>query len=48
MVQAGRTGFWRSIRDLPRHMPLRTKLIAAVLALVALISECLARRPKHV
>ena len=36
MVQAGRAGFWQSIRDLPRHMPLRTKLTAAVLALVAI------------
>jgi two-component system, OmpR family, sensor kinase len=35
MVQAGRAGFWRSIKDLPGHMPLRTKLTAAVLALVA-------------
>jgi len=28
-------GFWRSIRGLPGRMPLRTKLISAVLALVA-------------
>ncbi len=36
MVQAGRTGFWQSLKDLPGHMPLRTKLTAAVLALVAI------------
>ncbi len=36
MAQAGRrTGFWQSIRDLPGRMPLRVKLIAALLALVA-------------
>jgi two-component system, OmpR family, sensor kinase len=29
-----RKGFWRSVRDLPDRTPLRTKLIAAVLALV--------------
>jgi two-component system OmpR family sensor kinase len=32
---AQRTEFWRSIRELPGRMPLRTKLISAVLALVA-------------
>ena len=37
MVQAGhRTGFWRSARELPRRMPLRVKLISAVLALVTI------------
>ena len=30
-----RGSFWQSIRDLPGRMPLRTKLISAVLALVA-------------
>ncbi len=30
-----RDGFWQSMRDLPGRMPLRTKLISAVLALVA-------------
>jgi two-component system, OmpR family, sensor kinase len=29
-------GFWRSVRALPGRMPLRTKLISAVLALVAI------------
>ena len=37
MVQAGhRTGFWRSVRELPGRTPLRVKLITAVLALVAI------------
>jgi two-component system, OmpR family, sensor kinase len=36
MVQAGRSDFWRSIKDLPGHMPLRTKLIAVLLALVSI------------
>ena len=37
MAEAARShGFWRSIRDLPGQMPLRTKLISAVLVLVAL------------
>ena len=31
----GRGSFWRSVRDLPGRVPLRTKLISAVLALVA-------------
>jgi two-component system, OmpR family, sensor kinase len=31
----GRGSFWQSARDLPGRMPLRTKLISAVLALVA-------------
>ncbi|MBO0832264.1 MAG: HAMP domain-containing histidine kinase [Actinobacteria bacterium] len=31
-----RTDIWRSLRDLPGRMPLRTKLISAVLALVAI------------
>ncbi|HUA43212.1 MAG TPA: HAMP domain-containing sensor histidine kinase [Streptosporangiaceae bacterium] len=35
MTQAGnRTGFWRSVRELPERTPLRVKLIAAVLVLV--------------
>jgi two-component system, OmpR family, sensor kinase len=29
-------GFWQSVRDLPGRMPLRTKLISAVLVLVAI------------
>jgi two-component system OmpR family sensor kinase len=33
---AQRTEFWRSLRELPGRMPLRTKLISAVLALVAI------------
>jgi two-component system, OmpR family, sensor kinase len=37
MTQAGqRNGFWRSVRQLPDRVPLRTKLISAVLALVAI------------
>jgi two-component system, OmpR family, sensor kinase len=37
MTQAGhRTGFWRSVRELPERTPLRVKLITAVLALVAI------------
>jgi two-component system, OmpR family, sensor kinase len=37
MAQAGqRTGFWRSVRELPERTPLRVKLITAVLALVAI------------
>jgi two-component system OmpR family sensor kinase len=37
MVQAGhRTGFWRSVRELPERMSLRVKLTTAVLALVAI------------
>jgi two-component system, OmpR family, sensor kinase len=32
---AQRTGIWRSLRELPGRMPLRTTLISAVLALVA-------------
>ena len=37
MVQAGRGGgFWRSVRDLPGRMPLRVKLITALLVLVAI------------
>lgn len=36
MMQPGnRTGFWRSVRELPERTPLRVKLITAVLALVA-------------
>jgi two-component system, OmpR family, sensor kinase len=31
----GRGSFWQSVRDLPGRMPLRTKLISAVLVLVA-------------
>jgi two-component system, OmpR family, sensor kinase len=31
----GHGSFWQSVRDLPGRMPLRTKLISAVLALVA-------------
>jgi two-component system OmpR family sensor kinase len=31
-----RTGFWESLKRLPQRMPLRTKLITAVLALVAI------------
>ena len=34
MSQAARTGFWRSVRQLPERTPLRVKLITAVLALV--------------
>jgi len=33
---AQRTGFWRSLRELPGRMPLRTKLTSAVVALVAI------------
>jgi two-component system, OmpR family, sensor kinase len=33
---AGRGGFWQAVRDLPGRMPLRTKLISAVLTLVAI------------
>jgi two-component system, OmpR family, sensor kinase len=37
MTHAGQhTGFWRSVRQLPDRTPLRTKLIAAVLALVVI------------
>jgi len=37
MAQAEhRTGFWRSVRELPERTPLRVKLITAVLALVAI------------
>lgn len=36
MAQASRTGFWRSLRDLPGRTPLRVKLMSAVLALVAI------------
>jgi two-component system OmpR family sensor kinase len=37
MAQARqRTGFWRSVRDLPGRTPLRVKLITALLALVAM------------
>jgi two-component system, OmpR family, sensor kinase len=37
MTQAGhRTGFWRSVRELPERTPLRVKLMTAVLALVAI------------
>ena len=37
MAEAGhRTGSWRSLRDLPDRTPLRVKLIAAVLVLVAI------------
>ncbi len=37
MAQAGQSGgYWRSIRDLPGRMPLRVKLITALLALVAI------------
>jgi two-component system, OmpR family, sensor kinase len=32
----GRSGFWQSVRDLPGRMPLRAKLISAVLLLVAI------------
>jgi two-component system, OmpR family, sensor kinase len=36
MTHAGQyTGFWRSVRQLPDRTPLRTKLITALLALVA-------------
>jgi two-component system, OmpR family, sensor kinase len=36
MAPTGERGsFWQSVRDLPGRMPLRTKLISAVLALVA-------------
>jgi two-component system, OmpR family, sensor kinase len=35
MVQAGHSGYWRSVRDLPKRTPLRVKLITALLALVA-------------
>ncbi len=33
---AQRTGFWRSVKDLPGRTPLRVKLITAVLAFVAI------------
>src|SRR5215469_15040128 len=36
MSQAARTGFWRSIRELPERTPLRIKLVTAVLALVTI------------
>jgi two-component system, OmpR family, sensor kinase len=37
MVHAGRSGgFWHSLEDLPGRMPLRVKLITALLALVAI------------
>jgi two-component system OmpR family sensor kinase len=37
MVSGGQAdSFWRSVRDLPGRIPLRTKLISAVLALVAI------------
>jgi two-component system, OmpR family, sensor kinase len=36
MAPTGGRGFWQSVRDLPGRMPLRTKLISAVLVLVAI------------